>query len=76
MIGLEVDAWWPGTLVIVELDSARFHRSPAAFERDREKGNELVVAGYTLLRFTWRQLVDEPAWVARTLRTALAGPGR
>ncbi|MBA2348558.1 MAG: type IV toxin-antitoxin system AbiEi family antitoxin domain-containing protein [Solirubrobacterales bacterium] len=76
VIGLEVDAWWPGTLLVVELDSARFHGSPAAFERDREKGNELVVGGYTLLRFTWRQLVDDPAWVARTIRTALARLGR
>lgn len=72
LIGLEVDALWPGTLLVVELDSARFHASRAAFERDREKGNELVVAGYTLLRVTWRQLLDDPHRVAEQLRRALA----
>lgn len=35
--GYEVDASWPGTKVIVELDSWSFHRSRAAFERDRAK---------------------------------------
>jgi predicted transcriptional regulator of viral defense system len=70
--GVNVDAWWPGTPVAAELDSRRFHTDPKTFERDREKGSELVAAGIVLLRFTWRQLVDRPVWVASTARCALA----
>jgi very-short-patch-repair endonuclease len=73
---LEVDAHWPGTRVVVELDSVRFHTSRAAFERDREKGNALVAAGYTVLRVTWRQLTQAPERVAETLARALALPAR
>jgi Transcriptional regulator, AbiEi antitoxin/Protein of unknown function (DUF559) len=72
LIGLEVDAHWPRTRVVIELDSARFHASRTAFERDREKGNLLAAAGYTLLRITWRQLTDAPAVVAEQLRRLLA----
>lgn len=68
---VEVDAHWPGTPYVAELDSARFHSSRSAFERDREKQNLLVAAGYVVLRFTWRQLADDPAGVARTLRAVL-----
>ena len=72
VIGLEVDALWPGTPVLAELDSRRFHASRAAFERDREKGNALAVAGFVLLRLTWHQLVDDPRGVAETLRPLLS----
>jgi hypothetical protein len=33
--GEEVDAHWPGTILIVELDSWEWHRTRGAFERDR-----------------------------------------
>jgi very-short-patch-repair endonuclease len=34
--------------------------------------SELRAAGYTVLRFTWRQVTREPAWVANTVARALA----
>jgi very-short-patch-repair endonuclease len=33
---------------------------PASFQRDREKQNEAHALGWTVYRFTWRQLVDDP----------------
>ncbi|MCW3010098.1 MAG: hypothetical protein JWO90_502 [Solirubrobacterales bacterium] len=69
--GLEVDARWPRTPVVAELDSVRFHSSRAAFERDREKQNLLVAAGFVVLRFTWRQLTEDPDGAARAIRSAL-----
>ena len=71
--GYEVDAHWPGTLVIAELDSWAFHRTRAAFERDRARDLRLKLAGYTVVRITWRQLTEDPAAVARTLLTLLSG---
>ena len=73
--GYEVDAHWRGTVVIAELDSWSFHRTRGAFERDHERDLYLKLAGYEVLRLTWRQLTRERAQVTRTLR-ALLGSGR
>jgi hypothetical protein len=37
-----------------------FHRTRQAFERDRARDVRLQVLGFTVLRFTWRQLAQEP----------------
>jgi very-short-patch-repair endonuclease len=69
--GATVDALWPQQRVIVEADSWTFHRSRSAFENDRKRDAELQLAGYRVLRVTWRQLQDS-ATVARTLQALLA----
>jgi hypothetical protein len=70
--GLEVDAHWPGTPLVVELDGYAFHRSPSAFETDRARDLRLSLAGYRVLRFSYRQIVSEPAVVAAAIRRQLA----
>lgn len=73
---LEVDAVWPDRRLVVELDGYAFHRTRAAFERDRARDAELQLAGYRVLRVTARRLVDEPTAVAETIRLLLATPVR
>jgi very-short-patch-repair endonuclease/predicted transcriptional regulator of viral defense system len=70
--GFEVDFYWPGHKLIVEVDGFRFHGHRAAFERDRRKDMTLVAAGYLVIRVTWRQLTEEPLAVAATIASALA----
>jgi hypothetical protein len=65
--GFEVDCVWPEHDLVVELDSWRFHRSRAAFERDRERSAELHARGVATLRFTYRQVTTRPSWVASRL---------
>ncbi|WP_343075587.1 type IV toxin-antitoxin system AbiEi family antitoxin domain-containing protein [Conexibacter arvalis] len=65
--GVEVDAVWPRERVAVELDSWTWHRHRRAFQRDREKGNTLTAAGWTVLRFTYLDVVDRPREVAAQL---------
>ena len=60
----EVDFLWREQRVIAELDGWRFHGHRLAFERDRMRDAELGLLGYTVVRFTWRQVRDEPAAVA------------
>jgi hypothetical protein len=72
--GYTVDAHWPGTTLIVELDSRSFHLTPKAFEEDRERDAILLLAGYRVVRITYRQLTRQPATVASRLKTLLAGP--
>ena len=66
------DFLWPEQKLIVETDGRQTHGTRAAFESDRARDAELVIAGYRVLRFTWRQLTRDPDWVARKLRAALA----
>jgi very-short-patch-repair endonuclease/predicted transcriptional regulator of viral defense system len=65
--GLEVDFLFPAHALAVETDSWQFHRTRSAFERDRHRDAALARAGYRVLRFTDRQLADEPRVIAATL---------
>lgn len=70
--GVEVDFVWRDALLIAEVDGYRYHRSPGAFEDDRERDVVLTVAGWTVLRFTWAQVTSRPRWVAAAIRRRLA----
>lgn len=72
--GLEVDFFWRARRLIAETDGLRHHGTRAAFERDRVRDAQLMVAGFRVVRFTYRQVRDEPALVARTLHRLLAAP--
>ena len=50
--GFEVDGHWPGTKMIVEIDSWTFHRSRRSFLEDRRRTLTLQVAGYEVIRVT------------------------
>jgi len=68
----EVDVHWPGTNLIVELDSWGFHGTRDAFERDRVRDADLAIAGYRVLRITWRRLHGDPHEAAAHIRALLA----
>lgn len=65
--GMLVDALWPDTRLVAELDGFEFHSDRDAFERDRARDARLKRAGYEVVRFTWRRMRDEPGWVAATV---------
>jgi very-short-patch-repair endonuclease len=69
--GYEVDFLWQREKLIVEFDSWQFHGHRRAFERDRRKSVALAEAGYLVLRFTWRQLTEEPLAVIASIARAL-----
>jgi very-short-patch-repair endonuclease/predicted transcriptional regulator of viral defense system len=69
--GYEVDAWWPDASLIVELDSWEHHRTRAAFEADRIRDTDLKLAGFEVIRVTWRRLHDAPEQVLESIRRAL-----
>jgi hypothetical protein len=69
--GVLVDFSWPGTKVVIELDGYAYHSSPTAFERDRERDQQLVVAGYIVVRFTYNQVTQTPEAVINRIRRLL-----
>ena len=58
--------------LVVEIDGYTFHSTRRSFERDRRKDRDLQALGYTVLRFTWRELTDEPEAVVAAISRALA----
>jgi very-short-patch-repair endonuclease len=67
-----VDMAWPSRRVIIEVDGREHHETPEAVLRDRDKQNRLAGAGWTLLRFTWSDIVRQPAYVIARVRAALS----
>jgi very-short-patch-repair endonuclease len=68
----KADFLWRAERLVVETDGRAFHTSRRAFEHDRLRDQRLTLAGYTVVRFTWRQLTADPAGVVGTLEALLA----
>jgi len=69
-----VDAAWDAQRLIVELDSYSIHATRRNFEADRDRDRALTVAGWRVVRITWRRLHRDRASLAAELRTLLAPP--
>lgn len=59
-VRMTVDAFMPDWGLIIEADGRRWHTRRADFERDRQRDNEATAHGYSVLRFTYRMLRDDP----------------
>jgi very-short-patch-repair endonuclease len=70
--GHRVDCSWAKQRLIVEVDGYRFHGDRATFESDRRRDQDLVAAGWRVIRVTWRQLTKEPTIVLVKIAQALA----
>jgi hypothetical protein len=70
--GVLVDAYWPEHGVVVELDGADNHSSPAQIHRDR--ANELILRGHGLvvLRYDWDLVHAQPKLVYDDLMATLS----
>jgi hypothetical protein len=66
-----VDVLWPAARLIVELDSWEFHAHRAAFEKDRDRDTDHLLAGYRTIRVTHRRLSEEPERLAAQIRALL-----
>ncbi len=57
--------------LVIEVDGYEAHSSPEAFQQDRIRQNQIVGAGYQVLRFTWVDLNRRPLEVLASIRAAL-----
>jgi very-short-patch-repair endonuclease len=67
----KVDFAYPELKIAIEVDGYGPHSSLAAFQQDRTRQNDLVELGWTVLRFTWDDIVHRPEKVAARIRRVL-----
>lgn len=66
-----VDVLFDEVSLVIEVDGRAYHSGDEAFQRDRERQNRLVRNGYTVLRFTWDDIVRRPDRVLAEVRQML-----
>jgi very-short-patch-repair endonuclease len=66
-----IDVAMPERRLAIEVDGFAYHSDVERFEHDRHRQNVLVSLGWTVLRFTWRDLTGRPEYVVSTIRRHL-----
>lgn len=57
-----------GRRIVIEADSFEFHSDRASLRRDVHRYTAFVRLGYRVVRFTWEDVMFDPAYVAEVLR--------
>jgi predicted transcriptional regulator of viral defense system len=69
---IRVDFVWREQRVIVETDGHQTHHTRRAFEEDRLRDQRLIVAGWIVVRITWRQLTQRPSEITDRIAQLLS----
>ena len=72
--GYLIDLAFPAQRVAIEVDGWAWHVTADRFVDDRRRQNALVNLQWTVLRFTWHDLVGRPDGVVDEIRVALSRP--
>jgi very-short-patch-repair endonuclease len=67
-----IDIAFPAVRLAIEFDGWAWHVDAERFRNDRRKGNAIIGAGWTLLRFTWHDLTRRPAAVVAEILAVLS----
>ncbi|CAN5695786.1 type IV toxin-antitoxin system AbiEi family antitoxin domain-containing protein [soil metagenome] len=68
----QVDLAYVLAQVAIECDGDQWHSGRQRRQGDLDRQNRLVLAGWTILRFTWEDLVQRPHMIVARVRAALA----
>jgi very-short-patch-repair endonuclease len=58
--GFLIDIAFPEAKVAIEVDGWAWHMDAVRAQADKRRQNALVRAGWTILRYTWHDLVERP----------------
>lgn len=73
---VRIDFALPSVLLAIEIDDYESHAGePAGWRHDIHRRNDLGIAGWAVLQFTWHDLRDRPEWVAQQVRQMLGRLG-
>ena len=67
----KVDFFWPEQRVVVETDSFKYHKTQAAFRRDRQRDRLLELEGYGHARFADGEFDDDIAGIEQALEALI-----
>lgn len=68
-----VDLAGPVLRLILEADSFAYHASRDALRRDCRRYTNLAMRGWTLLRFSWEDVILDAGWVGEVLTAVRSG---
>lgn len=71
-LAARVDLGDPELGLVLEADSFAWHGSRVALDRDCRRYDELVRSGWTVLRFSWEQVMFEVPWVVEVVSDTIA----
>lgn len=71
----EVDLAFPALKIAIELDGSH-HLEADIREKDLPRQNDLVLLGWTVLRFSWKRLTERPDLVIAEIRAAIRAASR
>ena len=60
----KVDFAYVHAQLAIEVDGWSTHGSRRAFQSDRDRQNDVVIDGWTVLRYTWHDVVRRPTYVS------------
>src|SRR3954469_8360419 len=69
---IQPDCPWRDTRLIVELDGRAAHDTTSRFDSDRERDRLLALAGWTVVRVTWKHVTKNASELAAHLRALIA----
>ena len=69
---LHPDLGDPTLGMAIEAESFEWHGKPAQLSRDCRRYNTLSLLGWHVIRFSWWQVMHDPAYVQRVLIEAVA----
>ena len=61
------DVGCPELRIALEADSHEFHKTRADVRRDCYRYDEMILAGWLVLRFAWEHVMFEPDWVMEVI---------
>jgi very-short-patch-repair endonuclease len=67
-----VDFAWPPGPLIVEVNGHRTHSTREQLQRDEQRRTELTLLGFTVVAFTYDDVIGRPDWVVGKLKQLLA----
>jgi predicted transcriptional regulator of viral defense system len=68
---IRADFVWREPRLIIETDGRKTHRTKQAFEHDRRRDQRLILAGWQVVRTTWRQVTQRPQEIAAVIAPLL-----
>ncbi|MCW3159222.1 endonuclease domain-containing protein [Micropruina sonneratiae] len=71
-VTLHPDVYVEQARLVLEFDGYGVHSKAEVFEADRRRQNALVLGGYRVLRYTWKQLTEHPETLIDQVRAMLA----